>query len=67
MAKCNFCCKRTHLPFNCKFCTYDFCTHCRLQETHKCAQMDLCKSTKHMMLADTLKLQRTDKNKIEKI
>lgn len=66
MVRCHFCAKKTSVAFPCKYCDNDYCTKCRLQETHKCAGIDTLKSAKHQLLQDTLEKQKTESSKLVK-
>lgn len=67
MVRCNYCRKKSSVSLKCKYCQGEFCTICRLQETHKCSKIDEMKSTKQQILEQTLMLQKTEASKIVKI
>ena len=45
MVKCSFCSENgfSHLPFECKFCTKNFCSEHRLPESHNCKKLEKLK------------------------
>jgi predicted nucleic acid binding AN1-type Zn finger protein len=67
MTRCGFCNKKSSMPFDCKYCNKEYCAKCRYQETHKCENLEKCKSSKHQTLVDMLTLQKTESVKIIKI
>ena len=67
MTRCTFCKRKTSVAIDCQFCVKAFCVKCRLQETHKCANLEECKSAKHLLLAKTLYQQKVVSSKVIKI
>lgn len=64
MARCKACSKKTSVVFTCKFCTFDHCSACRLQEIHKCVGLASLKATKAKLLCETLHNQKTVSSKL---
>ena len=67
MSKCAFCNKKSSVLLKCKFCNNEHCTKCRLQSTHCCKEMQLCKDITHLKLKEQLENQSYKKRKLESI
>lgn len=67
MPRCHHCRRRCAVIMICKGCDMEFCTGCRLPETHACAAMESLKSAKLALLKETLERQKTESSKIVKL
>ena len=66
MARCHLCKKKTSVAFECKHCDSEYCSKCRLPETHACPGLQSLKSAKLELLADTLNRQKIESSKVVK-